>query len=109
LVELVGSGGVGRGRDQSVFEFISKAWPVGILPAWSRFAVIGEKGVYEDKSGSVGGPRRGEGRHVPRVKGRKNMWVGERQVEGSRSAGPCEGKPGVDARGLEEGEAQICG
>jgi len=51
LVKLVGSGSVRRGRDKPFFELVSKVWPVGILPVWSRFAIMGEGGRMEIKIG----------------------------------------------------------
>ena len=31
----------GEGSDLPVFESVRKAWPVGFLPAWSAFIIIG--------------------------------------------------------------------
>jgi len=41
----------------------------------------------------------------PSVKGREDVSVGKSQVNGTRSVGPCEGKLGVDAWSIEEGQA----
>ena len=43
------------------------------------------------------------------MEGGKDVPVGESQVDGARRVGACEGKTGVDAGGVEEGEAQVCG
>jgi len=43
------------------------------------------------------------------VESRKNRWVGKRQVDGTRPVSSRKGKPGVDAWGVEEGVAQVCG
>jgi len=37
------------------------------------------------------------------------VWVGEGQVDGARPVGSCEWEPGVDAWGVVESKAQICG
>lgn len=44
-----GKGGRGGG-DYPVFDFISKPWPIGFRPAWSRFVIIeGKGGVSQSK------------------------------------------------------------
>jgi len=37
------------------------------------------------------------------------MRVGESPIDGPRSVGSCEGEPSINARGVEESEAQVCG
>jgi len=85
------------GRNQPVVEFVHKAWPVGPVPTWHRALVIGGGGMYGNQPGGMVGSCRREGRCVPRAKGGKDMLVGKRQVDGTRSVGSSQGKPGVNA------------
>jgi len=46
-------------RDEPVFEFICKAWPVGLLPAWSGFVIVGGGGHKVIKIGVWSDPVEG--------------------------------------------------
>ena len=46
LVELVGGGGIGGGRDEPVFESLCEAWPVALLPARPGSVVVGGGRAY---------------------------------------------------------------
>jgi len=45
----------------------------------------------------------------PMSRRREDMRVGEDHVDGARPVGAPEGQPGVDARGVQEGEASVRG
>ena len=44
MVELVRGRGIRWGRDAPVFELICQGWPVGFLPAWPGFVIVGRGG-----------------------------------------------------------------
>ena len=53
LVELIRRGSIRGGRDLPVFEFVSKARPVDLLPARSWFVVMGGRGMRGDQDRCV--------------------------------------------------------
>jgi len=53
LVELIGRGSIRGGRDLPVFEFVSEARPVNLLPARSWFLVVGGGGTQGDQDRCV--------------------------------------------------------
>jgi len=59
FVELFGGGSSWGGRDLPGFEFVSKARPVDLLPAWFWLIVVGGGGALGDQARCVVRSRRG--------------------------------------------------
>ena len=69
----------------------------------------GEGGRREIKIGMWSDPVEGREDESHERKAEKSFWVGESKVNGALSMSSCKWEPGVDARGIKERVAQVCG